>query len=442
MTSCDKSADQRQDLKVDLMSRWIEQSWMPERTEQDLITLWVAISCVHETALSKFDPSYALPEGFRFVGSSPVPSSVVTRITWLYYADDLTYRSGANVYRFVKQETGETVEVLVVSSYYSDEGDIVALACLPRSFIPVWKVFAEECDRLAGALTPNEKVVIIGGRTGSFVPTVKWDEIVLPVRLKEELLEDVDSFFTKGIEVYRRLNLKPFRKLLLAGVPGTGKTMLCSALAKWALDREYVVIYVSSADRMGSSFMKIQHALSVAANSNRPALLLLEELDAYLDEEEKALVLNVLDGSESSVNDKGTLLIATTNYPEAIDERVLKRPGRLDRVFIIPETRDRDDAELMLRRYLGDMWRDEHRALVRHLVGYPGAFIREVAVYALTQVAHDDLPELPLEMLERSFQGLKDQIEARDDFLTRRSHSKMGFGVDGNGFGRRLDALD
>jgi len=75
----------------------------------------------------------------------------------------------------------------------------------------------------------------------------------------------------------------------------------------------------------------------------------------------------------------------------------------------------------MLRQYLGDVWQDEHRALVPKLVGYPGAFIREVAVYALTQVAYEDGTELPLSLLEQSFRGLKEQIEARDDLLTRRA---------------------
>jgi SpoVK/Ycf46/Vps4 family AAA+-type ATPase len=285
--------------------------------------------------------------------------------------------------------------------------------------------------RLANALEPLHKVTIIGGRTASFVPTVNWDEVILPAKLKADLMDDVQSFFQKGIEVYKRLNLKPFRKLLLAGVPGTGKTMLCSALAKWAIEQGYLVIYVSSAarhpnDQRAATFGKIHRAVSVAAHSDHPTLILLEELDAYLHEEEKALVLNVLDGSESSVNDKGTLLVATTNYPEAIDERILKRPGRLDRIFIIPETREHQDAEKMLRQYLGAMWRDEHTALVPRLIGYPGAFIREVAVYALTQVAYVDGTELSLELLEQPFKGLKEQIDARDDFLTRRGTMALG----------------
>jgi SpoVK/Ycf46/Vps4 family AAA+-type ATPase len=307
---------------------------------------------------------------------------------------------------------------------------MISLACMTRSFIPVWTAFAAECDRLLRAMNPEPKVMIIGGRTASFVPTTRWDEVILPERLKDDILHDVETFFTKGIEVYKRLNLKPFRKLLLAGVPGTGKTMLCSALAAWALERGYLVIYISSADQMGATFGKIQQALHVASYSQYPTMILLEELDAFLHDREKALVLNVLDGSESSINDRGTLLIATTNYPEAIDERVLKRPGRLDRIFIIPETRRREDAEKMLRQFLGGMWNDEHRALVSRLVGYPGAFIREVAIYALTQVAYEDLDSLPLPLLEKSYNSLKEQIDARDDFLTKRSSISFFGGSD------------
>ena len=127
-----------------------------------------------------------------------------------------------------------------------------------------------------------------------------WNDVVLPATLKNDLLHDVRSFFAKGVEVYKQLKLKPFRKILLAGVPGTGKTMLCSALAKWALDQHFLVIYVSSADQNGATFWKIEQALAIAANSSIPTLIILEELDAYLHGHEKAMVLNVLDGSESA----------------------------------------------------------------------------------------------------------------------------------------------
>ncbi len=417
-------------LKIDIMAKWIETDWLPRRSEPDLITLWVVDSVVHDSVLSKYNPDFVLPDETRFAGVTPVDCPVIVRVSEHLHTGELAYRSGAFLYRF---ERGETVtEALVLASRYTDDGRMISLACLPKSFLPVWTAFTTECDRLLRAMNPEPKVMIIGGRTASFVPTTHWDEVILPLRLKADILHDVETFFTKGIDVYKRLNLKPFRKLLLAGVPGTGKTMLCSALAAWALERGYLVIYISSADQMGATFGKIQQALHVASYSQYPTLILLEELDAFLHDREKALVLNVLDGSESSINDRGTLLIATTNYPEAIDERVLKRPGRLDRIFIIPETRRREDAEKMLKQFLGTMWNDEHRALVPRLVGYPGAFIREVAIFALTQVAYEDLNALPLAVLEKSYNSLKEQIDVRDDFLTKRGGMSF-FGANGEG---------
>jgi hypothetical protein len=424
-------------LKLDLMAEWIQAEWMATRSDQKPVIVSAPADAVaDDSVIARYDQNFPLAGDYRFSGYTLTECEVVNRINTLSYEGAIAQRTGAFLYRF-EHPTDEVVEVLVLATPYADQtGDawqwyMACLAAMPEAFIATWNTFANECVRLHTALEPTEKVVIIGGRSASFVPTVNWDEIVLPAQLKIDILNDVSGFFNKGIGVYKRLNLKPFRKMLLAGVPGTGKTMICSALAKWAIDQGYLVIYVSSAyknpnDPYGSTFGKIEHALRVAAYSAHPALILLEELDAYLHAEEKALVLNVLDGNESSINDRGTLLIATTNYPEAIDERILKRPGRLDRVFIIPETKVQTDVEKMLRQYLGVMWQDDHRALVPKLIGYPGAFIREVAVYALTQCAYDDLTELSLEMLEQSFYRLKEQIDARDDFLKGRTNGSNG----------------
>jgi hypothetical protein len=421
------------DLKMDAIGSWMDSEWLSSRTEQEMIKLLVSETCINRRALARFEPTFTLEGGFHFAGAEAIDCPVITRITNQNFQDELTEETGAYVYRFVNAQTEEVVEVLIASSHYTDQGwHYICLAALPVTFVPAWMDFERECERLANAREPEKKVIVLGGRMAAFVPTTTWEDVILPAKLKSDIMDDVQAFFRKGVDVYRRLNLKPFRKLLLAGVPGTGKTMLCSALARWALEENYLVIYVSSAvkpqgEDFAANFGKIQHALAIAARSKVPALVLLEELDAYLHANEKALVLNVLDGAEALVNEKGTLLIATTNYPEAIDERVLKRPGRLDRIFVVPEMREREDAEKLLKRYLGELWQDDHSALVPKLVGYPGAFIREVAIYALTQVAYIDDTELPLEMLEQSFRNLKDQIDARDDLLKKRSG--MGFGL-------------
>jgi hypothetical protein len=383
-------------LKIDILSRWLNETWLAVHLDDVLEVVWTSETSVNRNVLSRYEPDFELPEGYRFTGYEAYQQEMVPQILMESSSEEFTYQSGAFLYRFQHAESGEQVELMVVSAFTTDDfydEDVACLACLPQTFEPVWQGFVRECKRIDRALKPQQKVHIIGGWTTSFSPDTAWDDIVLPPDLKNSIFDDVASFFTKGIHVYKRLNLKPFRKLLFAGVPGTGKTMLCSALAKWALEQDYLVTYISSADEEGPTFRKIQRALSIVSRSNQPALVILEELDAYLHNEEKALVLNVLDGSEGQTNEHGTLLIATTNYPEAIDERVLKRPGRLDRIFIVPEMNRQEDAEKMLRMYLGEMWQDDHSAVAARLVGYPGAFIREVAIYALTQVARDDLPE-------------------------------------------------
>jgi SpoVK/Ycf46/Vps4 family AAA+-type ATPase len=415
-------------LKLDLLGCWIESEWMPRFPDQTLKTLWSGRACVHHVALDKIDREHVLHDGFCFEGFARLQEASLAQVIRLDYRNELGFQSGGYVYRFVNKERDESAEILVLSAFPTDSHgyDVIVLASVPEAHTELWKEFSRHCQHVVNAMEPSEEVTIIGGHAKSFVPNVEWDEIVLPEELKSAILDDVQSFFDKGVAVYRRMKLKPFRKLLLAGVPGTGKTMLCSALAKWAIEQKFLVIYISSADRDGATFEKIEQALDIAADSKQPTIILLEELDAYIQKkEEKSLVLNVLDGSESAINDEGTLLIATTNYPEAIDERIIKRPGRLDRIFIVPETTSEAEAERMLRQYLADMWQDDHVALVPELVGYPGAFIREVAIYALTQAAYDDREILSLELLESSYNRLREQIDERDEFLKRRN----GFGL-------------
>ncbi|MDZ4766351.1 MAG: ATP-binding protein [Chloroflexota bacterium] len=431
MTYCDPNMNEGRQLRSDQIAAWIKANWTPRFHDTAIMTAWTMTSVTDRRALDKLNAATVF-EGYRLARIEPFDCPVANRIDIVDYDGDIHEQTGAFSYHFTSiDDATQTVEVLLICAHFSEPGDnIIALAAYPTAFLPVWTAFARECNRLAYLY--EDRVVVIGGRQDSFVPMVDWAEIVLPARLKADIMEDVAAFFKKGVEVYRRLNLKPFRKLLFAGVPGTGKTMLCNALAKWGLEQKYLVIYISSAkkgrgDQYGSTFNKIQQALDVAANSERPAIMILEELDAYLHDDEKALILNVLDGSESIMNERGTLLLTTTNYPEAIDERVMKRPGRLDRVFIVPQTKNENDATAMLQRYLGAMWNEAHRALVARLVGYSGAFIREVAIHALTQVAYDDLAELPLALLMQSFDQLKTQIEARDDFLKERG--SLGFGA-------------
>lgn len=414
-------------LKTDRMAHWIETHWLPERAATEWVMVGVRDVALEQQALKHFADNPEIDEGIHFLGREALDNSTLPFVMQHTRKGELDESTGTYVYHF-EMPTGKPIDVLVMSAYYTDSWYQVSMACVPEDFLTHWAEFVSVCSRFA---YPESKVMVIGGNTHAYEATVEWDSIILPDDLKETILNDVQSFFNRGVDVYKNLNLNPFRKILLAGVPGTGKTMLCNALAKWALDNKYQAIYVSSADQEGSKFWKIQHALFSASNSKKPALIILEEIDAYLHDEEKALILNVLDGSESFENEYGTLLVATTNYPEAIDKRVLKRPGRLDRIYVVPPVKDEAQAAAMLKLYLRHMWREEHTELAHELIGYPGSFVSEVVIYALTQLVEAETYHLTVERLRDSFITLRDQINARDDLILQNAvpngQPKTGF---------------
>jgi SpoVK/Ycf46/Vps4 family AAA+-type ATPase len=199
-------------------------------------------------------------------------------------------------------------------------------------------------------------------------------------------------------------------------------------MAKIAIANGRIVVYVSGSDRDGASFEKIQRALQAVTAANYPVLLIVEELDAYLRDDDKARVLNVLDGVESPSNPHGALMLATTNYPEVIDERIAKRPGRLDRIFVIPTIQDEAHAEQMLRHYMADQWQDDHLAVAQHFVGQPGAFVRESALHARMLAAHAHSTEVSVDFLQQSVDSLLRQIRSSSDFLSQRQPLGLNIG--------------
>jgi AAA+ superfamily predicted ATPase len=374
----------------------------------------------------------------KFTGHEPLDCPEVTKIAeYVIPRSKAMLGESVGAYRFNFSEQEQTFDVLYVSSYYRDDDpNIIAVCLIPKDRLEVWAAFEQICNDAVRLPSRRQDVYIIGGTNTHFKPSVDWEDVILPEDLKEDLRLDMESFFKDGVAIYKELNLAPFRKLLLVGPPGTGKTMLCAAMAKLALKKRRVVVYVSGADDDGASFHKIHHALNVVANAGYPVVLIVEEIDVYLRKEDKARILNVLDGLESPNNPKGALLLATTNYPEVIDERIAKRPGRLDRIFVIPPVEDESLAESMLRRYMGPQWQETHRTIVEHLVDQTGAFVREVALHARMLAAHHQKTEVTLDMLEQSLSDLSDQMETDHHLLPRRS---VGFAKQkGNGRGAGL----
>jgi len=416
-------------MQYERLVEWAREIWEARWPGRPYLTIWASTECSNRIAQTQVKAGRRLRSRVRYDGADRLDCPVIVPISDYGTRGKrmvLTASAGAYAFQF-SYDGDKPFEVIYASAYFNDDvQDLTAIALVPIDKLEIWAAFEFLCARaVRPRIRRRRDVYIIGGNDAFFDPTVEWDDVILADELKTKLLEDMEAFFTKGVDIYRQLKLAPFRKLLLAGVPGTGKTMLCAAMAKLAIKKGRVVVYVSGADRDGASFEKIQRALQAVTAARYPVLMIVEELDAYLQGDDKARILNVLDGIESPNNPKGALLLATTNYPEAIDERIAKRPGRLDRIFVVPVLQDEVMAEQMLRHYMADQWHDEHRRIVGDLIEQPGAFVREVALQARMLAAHDHKTEVTTEMLEQSVSSLLRQVKAERDFLQQRRPISM-----------------
>lgn len=415
-------------MRYESLVAWAVGEWEQRHPDTPYQVLWSSDSCGNLLAQSRIKLGRRIKGKFKYAGVESTPCPEVTKISEYVIPGKepvLGESVGAYFFSFEAPDLDQQFEALYVSSYYRDDDpSMIAICIVPRDHLPIWVAFEQLCNEVARRPTRRQDVYIIGGTNTHFMPTVDWEDVVLPQNLKDDLNLDMESFFKDGVPIYKELNLAPFRKLLLVGPPGTGKTMLCAAMAKLALKKRRVVVYVSGADDDGASFHKIHHALNVVAGAGYPVLLIVEEIDVYLRKEDKARILNVLDGLESPNNPRGALLLATTNYPEVIDERIAKRPGRLDRIFVIPPVADSGLAAAMLKRYMGPQWREEHQKIADNLIDQTGAFVREVALHARMLAAHNQQTEVTLDLLQQSLDDLSDQISSEPNMLPKRG---MGF---------------
>ena len=220
------------------------------------------------------------------------------------------------------------------------------IANLLMSFAPIlllvgfylW-MFRRQQGAIAGGLLGGGKQKRVDPET----VRVTFDDVAGIDEVEAEINEVVD--FLKNPGKYRRLGARAPKGVLLAGAPGTGKTLLARATAGEAK----VPFFSASASEfiemiVGVGASRVRE-LFAEARKVAPAIIFIDEIDTIgrarggaravggHDEREQTLnqVLTEMDGFSGH---EGVVVLAATNRPDVLDPALL-RPGRFDRQIII-----------------------------------------------------------------------------------------------------------
>ena len=160
-----------------------------------------------------------------------------------------------------------------------------------------------------------------------------WHSIILDRATKGEIKANTIDFLRRG-KRWHGFGIPQKRGVLLAGEPGTGKTLICKALMSEA---DAITCITTSAYQLSEDGYITD--LYEMAEDLSPCMVFIEDIDLIgLNREEyhyqqgPALLslLNVLDGVEEKHE---IVTVATTNNWEALDRAISHRPSRFDRVI-------------------------------------------------------------------------------------------------------------
>jgi len=277
--------------------------------------------------------------------------------------------------------------------------------------------------------------LLFGKKTG-----ISFAEVAGIEEVKEELVEIVD--FLKRPKKYTEIGARIPRGVLLAGAPGTGKTLLAKAIAGEA----GVPFFHTSGSEfeemlVGAGASRVRDLFKKARNAS-PCIIFIDEIDAVAKKRGTVLhsgageqtlnqILVEMDGLEEREN---VIVLAATNRPDVLDPAIL-RPGRFDRtVFVqMPDMKGRKailEVHAKNKKFEDGVDLD---TLAKKTVGYSGADLENLLNEAAIMAAKEDRKKILQEDLMESYLkvklGRKKKDGKDDDDIKKTAYHEAGHAV-------------
>ena len=247
-------------------------------------------------------------------------------------------------------------------------------------------------------------------------PKVTLKDVAGLDEVKVELKELIEGFNNK--EKFEKFKVKPPRGVLLEGDPGNGKSLISRAIAGEANASFYFTAGSEFTEKYVGVGPKRIRDLFAKARKNRPAIIMIDEIDAVGakreedNNKEDNKTLNQLLVELASDDNDDLLVIGTTNRKDILDPALLRK-GRLDRHIFIPNPDKKTRHEILKLHADGKPLADDVdlEVVAQQTHGMCGAdmegIIIEGAMIAIREDADEINQDMLLKAIDRQIAGLE-----------------------------------